>query len=57
MPDDSNYRIISRELPGDRRLLACVRTGGPNEKSDEELLDAIQADMDARHLRKVEDPK
>lgn len=58
----AGHRIISREFPDGRRIIAAV-TDEPGSGSDEEILDAIQADMDkrqeeqGRHLHAVEDPE
>lgn len=58
----ADHRIITRDFPDGRRIIAAV-TNEPGNGSDEEILDAIEADMDkrreeqGRHLHAVEDLK
>jgi hypothetical protein len=55
MADSPAHRIISRDLPDGGRILAAVTS--TDDTGDEELLDRIEADMDRRHLRAVDDPE
>lgn len=44
MAEDNGHRVISREYPDGRRIIAAVRdTDDPNQKSDEEILDLVEA--------------
>lgn len=56
MADEHEHRIISREFPDGRRIIASI-DGSANPDEDEALLDKIEADMDQRRLRAVDDPE
>jgi len=55
MAGSPEHRIITREFPDGRRILAAVTN--TDETGDEQLLDRIEADMDRRRLRAVDDPE
>ncbi|MFD5709510.1 hypothetical protein ACFWHW_03795 [Streptomyces pharetrae] len=52
--DDKDYRVISRDLSPDHRIIAVVKNGGEDQASDDEILDRIQ-ERTSRHLRAVDD--
>ncbi|CAM5590662.1 hypothetical protein [Streptomyces purpurascens] len=45
--NSDDYRAISREYPDGRRIITVVKnTNEPGQKSDEEILDRIEAEFD-----------
>lgn len=53
---EKGYRVISRDLSPDHRIIAVVKNGGESEASDDEILDRLQErSCERRHLRAVDD--
>lgn len=58
MPDNSDFRIISRDIPNGGRLIAAVKnTDDPEQATDEEILDRLEELGRERRLRAVDDPE
>jgi hypothetical protein len=56
MADQDDYRIISRDIGPDHRVIAVVKAGSEDNASDDAILDALQQ-RTSRHLHAVEDPE
>ena len=56
MADSDDFRVISRDLEDDRRVIVVVKTGGDGpEVSDDEIIDKMLEWSRGRHLRAVDD--
>jgi len=56
MADDSDHRIISRDLPNGGRVIAVVKTGSETvETTDDDIIDSMLEWSRRRRLRAVDD--
>ncbi|CAM5620771.1 hypothetical protein [Streptomyces aurantiogriseus] len=56
MADSDDFRIISRDLEDDRRVIVVVKTGGDGpEVSDDEIIDKMLERSRDQQLHAVDD--